>query len=83
MWIVDKYINACRKLAARGNLRSNIGVEQNVSILQLLQIRSSLEVLLQRIAALHKSGIDRALVDARVRHGGGCFGSACGETNNK
>jgi hypothetical protein len=51
------------------SLRSSIGVEENVTILEVLNIRTVLEVLLKGIAAL-KWG-DRRLVDFEVRSGFG------------
>ena len=48
----------------KGNVRSGVGVEQDVSILQVLRVRPGLQVLLERVAAL--DGRDGGFVD------GGC-----------
>lgn len=56
-------------------VRSGVRVEQDVSVLQVLHIRTVLEVLLQAVAALQAAGGgDGRLVNVGVSHGEGFGG---------
>jgi hypothetical protein len=46
------------------NVRRNVCVKQNVTVLQVLNAGAHLEVFLQRVAALVRGGAEGSLVDA-------------------